>query len=230
MRSIEHKNLSNTKLNPSILQIQVTLRKLERLSSMSAAISILLLCSLFGANALVSQIKLAQGMDPTSMSITWSTDIASSGNSHVIYGTTKTSLTMFAEGNEGKGYTYQSFDIGKVHKSNAGAFFPKYTSPNIHSVRLNNLVPGTKYYYRCGDTYSSDLSSIISFTTLPAVGSLLNAYGVPLTFAVMADTSLTGVVNGTQYVGFMNLTVANIVANPKIGIVFLPGDLGYAGE
>ena len=196
---------------------------------MTASIGVLLLSGLCVANAIVSQIKLAQGIDPTSMSITWSTDIASSGNSHVIYGTSKSSLSMFAEGSEGKAYTYQSFDSGKANKKNLGVFFPKYTSPNIHSVRLNNLVPGTTYYYRCGDTYSSDLSSIISFTTLPAVGSLLNAYGVPLTFAVMADTSLNGVVNGTKYVGFMNLTVANIVANPKIGIVFLPGDLGYAG-
>lgn len=137
---------------------------------------------------------------------------------------------MKAEGSAGKAYTYQSFDIGRVNKKNTGAFLPKYTSPNIHIVRLNNLLPGTTYYYRCGDTVSSDLSNTISFTTLPALGTALNAQGVPLTFAIMADTSTNGVVNNTAYLGFMNFTVANIIANPKIGMVLLPGDLNYAGE
>jgi hypothetical protein len=74
-----------------------------------------------------------------------------------------------------------------------------YTSPLIHSVRLNNLVPGTTYYYQCGDIVANDLSTIISFTTLPAVGSLLDANGKLLTFAVMADTSVDAVINGTTY-------------------------------
>ena len=196
----------------------------------SLLVATLVTCCLCAVSGVVSQIKLAQGMDPTSMSITWSTDRASSVKSNVIYGTSKTSLSMRAEGSDGKAYTYQSFDIGRFNKKNTGAFFPKYTSPNIHTVLLNNLTPGTTYYYRCGDTVSSDLSSIISFTTLPAVGTALNANGVPLTFAIMSDTSTNGVVNNTAYLGFMNLTVANIIANSEIGMVLLPGDLNYAGE
>ena len=175
------------------------------------------------ANA-VFQIKLSQGMDPTSMVVTWSTNGTVSGNSQVVYGTVKTNLKMLAEGGDGKAYTYQSF------AKKTGAYYPKYTSPMIHSVRLNNLAAGTTYYYRCGDTVSADLSGIISFTTLPAVGSTLNANGLPLTFAILADASTNGVVNGTKYTGFMNLTMANILANTAVGMILLPGDLNYGGE
>ena len=197
---------------------------------MSTSLATLLLCALSVATATVFQIKLAQGLDPTSMVVTWSTNGTSSGNSQVIYGTVKTSLTKVAEGSDGKSYTYQSFDAGKYVPANAGSFFPKYTSPLIHSVDLNNLVPGTTYYYRCGDVVSSDLSEIISFTTLPAVGSVLNAKGLPLTFAVLADTSTNGVVNGSLYSGFMNVTSLNILTNTAVGMVLLPGDLSYAGK
>ena len=197
---------------------------------MSTSLATLLLCALSVATATVFQIKLAQGLDPTSMVVTWSTNGTSSGNSQVIYGTVKTSLTMLAQGGDGKSYTFQSFDAGKYVPANAGSFFPKYTSPLIHSVDLNNLVPGTTYYYRCGDVVSSDLSGIISFTTLPAVGSVLNAKGLPLTFAVLADTSTNGVVNGSLYSGFMNVTSLNILTNTAVGMVLLPGDLSYAGK
>ena len=188
-----------------------------------------LACVIAAVSGRVYQIKLAQGSDPTSMSIVWSTNGTSSSNSQVIYGTIKTSLTTTSQGDAGKSYTYQSFDIGKTNIAATGAFFPKYTSPLIHTVRLNNLAPGTTYYYRCGDVASSDLSPIISFTTLPAVGSALDSKGNPMTFAMLADTSTNGVVNGTKYVGFMNMTVANILSNPLIGMVLLAGDLGYAG-
>ena len=198
--------------------------------SMMTSFKVAILLAVSAVANAVFQIKLAQGMDPTSMVVTWSTNGTVSGNSQVIYGTVKTNLKMLAEGGDGKAYTFQSFDSGKANKKNTGAYFPRYTSPMIHSVRLNNLAAGTTYYYRCGDTVSADLSGIISFTTLPAVGSTLNANGLPLTFAILADTSTNGVVNGTKYQGFMNLTVANIIANPAVGMVLLPGDLNYAGK
>ena len=197
---------------------------------MSTSLVVLLLCAISIATGNVYQIKLAQGSDPTSMVVTWSTNGTTSGNSQVIYGTVKTSLKMLAEGGDGKSYTYQSFDAGLYTQVTQGAYYPKYTSPLIHSVRLNNLVPGTTYYYRCGDVVSSDLSRIISFTTQPAVGSVLNEKGLPLTFAVLADTSTNGVVNGTKFKGFMNETTKNIIANTAVGMVLLPGDLSYAGK
>jgi phosphodiesterase/alkaline phosphatase D-like protein len=73
-----------------------------------------------------------------------------------------------------------------------------YKSPIIHKAVLNNLLPGTKYYYQCGDITNNDLSAVISFTTLPAVGSARDADGQLLTFAIMADTSTTGVINGNM--------------------------------
>lgn len=193
----------------------------------TTSLAVLLLCAITVATAKVFQIKLAQGPDPTSMVITWSTNGTISYNSQVMYGTVKTSLKMLAEGGDGKSYTFQSIDSGKKAP---GSYFPKYTSPLIHSVRLNNLVPGTTYYYRCGDTVCSDLSEVISFTTLPAVGSALNAKGLPLTFAVLADTSTNGFVNGSLFTGFMNETSLNIRTNPAVGMVLLPGDLSYAGK
>ena len=196
---------------------------------MSPAIAALLLCSLSVAYGFVYQIKLSQGLDPTSMVVTWSTNNTVSGNSQVIYGTTATSLNLMAEGGDGRSYSFQSFDNNKAHTKTVGAYLPLYTSPLIHTVRLNNLAPGTKYYYKCGDTVSSDLSAMISFTTLPAVGSVIDAKGQPFTFAVMADTSFNGVVNGSTYLGFMNFTVANIMNSPSIGMVLLPGDMSYAG-
>ena len=197
---------------------------------MSAILAVLLLCALSVATSKVFQIKLAQGSDPTSMVVTWSTNGTSPGNSQVMYGTVKTSLKMMAEGGDGKSYTYQSYDAGQYISANAGAYLFKYTSPSIHSVRLNNLVPGTTYYYRCGDVVNSELSGVISFTTLPAVGSALNAKGLPLTLAVMADTSTNGVVNGTRYQGFTNMTSLNIMANNAVGMILLPGDMSYAGK
>ena len=193
----------------------------------TTSLAVLLLCAITVATAKVFQIKLAQGPDPTSMVVTWSTNGTISYNSQVMYGTVKTSLKMLAEGGDGKSYTFQSIDSGKKAP---GSYFPKYTSPLIHSVRLNNLVPGTTYYYRCGDIASSELSGVISFTTLPAVGSALNAKGLPLTFAVLADTSTNGVVNGSIYQGFMNLTSLNIMSNNAVGMILLPGDLSYAGK
>lgn len=190
-------------------------------SIMPSMFASLLLCSLSAVYGTVSQIKLAQGVDPTSMVVTWSTDVGK--NSQVMYGTSQTSLTLIGTGVSGTSYNFQSF-------SKTGLYLSLYTSPLIHSATMSNLAPGTTYYYRCGDTVSGDLSSIISFTTLPALGSSMDAYGRPLTFAILADTSTNGVVAGTTYQGFMNRTVPNIMANPAIGMVLLPGDLNYAGK
>jgi hypothetical protein len=79
---------------------------------MSTSLATLPLCALSVATATVFQIKLAQGLDPTSMVVTWSTNGTSSGSSQVMYGTVMTSLTMVAEGSDGKLYTFQSFDAG----------------------------------------------------------------------------------------------------------------------
>ena len=205
---------------------------------MISSTTFLLLClvgAASGAAAIehVWQIKLAQGPDPTSMNVTWSTDGTVSGNSHVIYGTDSGSLSTMVVGGPGKVYTYQSF------ASKTGVYLAPYTSPFIHTVSLTNLAPGTQYFYQCGDTVSATLSAVISFTTLPALGAALTPAGQPFTIAVMADTSFNGVVgttsyNGvvgsTSYLGFMNLTVANIVATPLVGMTLLPGDMSYAGK
>jgi hypothetical protein len=122
-------------------------------------------------------------------------------------------LNLLASGSPGVAYTYQSFQaknrkavagnatrgIPAIPAIPAGSLLPLYKSPLIHKAVLNNLLPGTQYYYQCGDIINKDLSKVISFTTLPAVGSARDSKGELLTFAIMADTSTTGIINGKIY-------------------------------
>jgi hypothetical protein len=186
-------------------------------------------------SAIISQIKITQGLTPTTMAITWSSGLSNgnvdslfpsitncssfhslayswTGNTQIRYGTSPSSLNLLAQAGPGAAYTYQSFQakarkavaanitfgIKAISAIPAGALLPLYKSPIIHKAVLNNLLPGTKYYYQCGDITNNDLSAVISFTTLPAVGSARDADGQLLTFAIMADTSTTGVINGNM--------------------------------
>ena len=47
---------------------------------------------------------------------------------------------------------------------NGGATALNYTSPNLHTVVLNNLQPGTKYFYQVGD--GTTYSGTYNFTAL----------------------------------------------------------------
>lgn len=112
-----------------------------------------LACVVVDVESTISQIKLAQGLTPTTMTVTWSSTPAST-NTQVKYGTSKNSLSLNALGSPGVSYTYQSF-MAKARKAVAAStgvaavaavpvatLLPFYTSPLIHKAVLNNLMPG----------------------------------------------------------------------------------------
>jgi hypothetical protein len=67
-----------------------------------------------------------------------------------------------------------------------------YQSPQFHYVPLAGLLPGTRYFYQCGDfTLSTpDVSAVTSFITSPAVGSATDNYGNYQIFGVYMDSGV----------------------------------------
>ena len=133
----------------------------------------------------VTQIHMAQGGNPTSMTISWVTplDLSHLAASEVHYGTSPTDLSVTITG-------YSSYYTTNYANQ------PHYTSGQLHHAVLTALLPGTTYYYSCGDfsDQSSPSSSrllltsgIQSFKTLPAVGST-----DIITFGIIGDLGQTG--------------------------------------
>ncbi|CAD5192693.1 unnamed protein product [Musa acuminata subsp. malaccensis] len=89
-----------------------------------------------------------------------------------------------------------------------------YTSGIIHHVLLDDLRPGTKYYYQCGDPSIPAMSAVHVFRTMPASGP--NRY--PKRIAVIGDLGLT--YNSTSTVDHM--------ASNKPDLILLVGDVTYA--
>lgn len=61
-----------------------------------------------------------------------------------------------------------------------------YTSGIIHHVKIDDLEPGTKYYYKCGDSSLNAMSEEHEFETLSVPGP--NNY--PRRIAVIGDLGL----------------------------------------
>ncbi|CAL9202946.1 purple acid phosphatase 15-like [Musa acuminata AAA Group] len=89
-----------------------------------------------------------------------------------------------------------------------------YTSGIIHHVLLDDLRPGTKYYYQCGDPSIPAMSAVHVFRTMPASGP--KRY--PKRIAVIGDLGLT--YNSTSTVDHM--------ASNKPDLILLVGDVTYA--
>jgi len=86
----------------------------------------------------VAQIHLAQGLDCTSMVVSWAT--LNAGATQVKYGLTSNEEDMTLVDGE-QSTTYTIFD---------------YTSPQLHHITLTNLLPKTRYYYIVGDFSASE--------------------------------------------------------------------------
>lgn len=155
-----------------------------------------------------------------------------------MYGTDQTSLAystaattqqvpMYVEGTVDS-YQFQSYDVA------LGLLWPTYNSPVLHYLKLTNLVPGTRYYYVCGDfsgTPGTDFQTVPStFKTLPAVGSAVDTEGNYLVFGIFMDSGvdtfrnpISGLVDSTtlasnngQYIGADNRNViAAVVSNTE---------------
>jgi hypothetical protein len=147
----------------------------------------------------ISQIHIAQGKTPETMTISWVTK--SERGSTVWYGLNNTSLNMIQYGHE----TSYKFDYPKEGV---------YESGTIHHVELTNLKPSTQYFYICGDIESDTQSDIFNFTTTSYVGSLS-----PTTFGVVGDLGQT--IDS-------EMTLYHLSNNKKIQLILHPGDLSYA--
>lgn len=91
-----------------------------------------------------------------------------------------------------------------------------YTSGIIHHVRLDGLEPGTKYYYKCGDSSVPAMSEEHSFETMP----ISNATIYPHRIGVVGDLGLTS--NTTT-------TIDHLIKNGP-SMVLMVGDLCYANQ
>jgi hypothetical protein len=147
----------------------------------------------------ISQVHIAQGKTPESMTISWVTK--SERGSTVWYGLNKTKLNIVQTGYE----TSYKFDY---------PHYGVYESGTIHHVELTNLKPSTQYFYICGDSNSDTQSSVFNFTTTSHVGSFYSA-----TFGVVGDLGQT--TDSEQ-------TIYHLSNNKNIQLILHPGDLSYA--
>lgn len=123
-----------------------------------------------------TQVHLAQGRDPSEMTVSFIT--ASASLPFVQYGLSEKSLTQRSSAEDAvtRLYTFNAYDQKGP-----------YTSPLIHHVRLRGLKPDTQYHYVLRDGLVPLVSPMFSFRTLPAVGTQAG----PVTFAVLADLGVT---------------------------------------
>ncbi|KAF3335791.1 purple acid phosphatase 23 isoform X1 [Carex littledalei] len=162
------------------------------------------------------QIAIAASFSPSSLWISWITGDAKIG-SNVVPLDPSTSRSEVWYGLESGKYTYHKNGTAEVYSQlypYEGLF--NYTSGIIHHVRLDGLVPGKKYYYKCGDSLLNALSKEHTFQTLPAPGP--NSY--PSRVAVVGDLGLTH--NSTS-------TIDHLTHNNPAMILFV-GDLVYADQ
>jgi len=151
-------------------------------------------------NCDISQIHIAQGLTPSSMTISWLTQ--DNCYSHVNYGTKNNLLAKYRFG---KSITYNFTYI-----LNSPNF---YKSSYIHHVLIEELLPSTLYFYRCGDFVNKVKTPILNFTTLPDIGE-----EKPMTFGIIGDLGQT--TNSLS-------TISHIIDN-DIDMILHAGDLSYA--
>jgi hypothetical protein len=166
---------------------------------------LLLAINIFKINAFnceVRQVHIAQGLNSSSMTISWLTK--DNCFSNVAYGKDTNMLNYIVHGSSN---TYEFY----YNKTN----IPKYyKSGYLHHVLITDLEPATKYYYQCGDFYKQNKSEILHFNTLPKTGD-----NKMITFGVLGDIGQT--INSV-------LTVKHLLNEPDVNMILHAGDLSYA--
>jgi len=152
-------------------------------------------------NCNISQIHIAQGLTPESMTISWVT--LDNCYSHVTYGTNYDFMDKYTFG---KSISYDFTYI--LNKPTL------YRSGYIHHVLIDELLPSTTYFYKCGDFVNSVKTNTLNFTTLPEVGEK-----TPITFAIIGDLGQTE--NSLS-------TMNHIMKDKNIQMILHAGDLSYA--
>lgn len=161
------------------------------------------------------QIALALS-SPTSMWLSWVSGDAQIGTNVTALNPSSVASEVWC-GKESGNYTIKQTGVSMVYSQ----LYPfkgllNYTSGIIHHVRLEGLEPGTKYYYRCGDSSIPAMSEEHVFETLPLPGP--NVY--PRRIAVIGDLGLTH--NSST-------TIDHVVQNDP-ALVLMIGDLCYANQ
>lgn len=166
------------------------------------------------------QIALAASSDATALWVSWVTGAARVGSDLTPLDPASVRSEVWY-GNSSNGY-YPRVARGEAEVYSQLYPYPgllNYTSGIVHHVRLRGLRPGTRYFYRCGDSaLAGGLSDERSFVALPAAGSGSGAY--PRRVAVAGDLGLTG--NSTA-------TVDHLARNDP-SLVLLVGDMAYANQ
>lgn len=147
----------------------------------------------------IDQIHMAQGKTPSSMIISWHTDM--NDESVVRFGTNYHDLSGSAFG-DASTYTYNYYSGNQ------------YVSGYFHHVELSNLEPDTLYFYQVGDFERGSVSQVHKFKTLHKVGDMR-----PMSLAVVGDLGQT---SDSQS------TLNHIAVNPKLDMIVHVGDLSYA--
>ncbi|CAO2831929.1 unnamed protein product [Amaranthus hypochondriacus] len=161
------------------------------------------------------QISLALS-SPSSMWVSWVT-----GNAQI--GTNVTELDPSSVGSEvwygeiSGIYTSKKNGVSMIYSQ----VYPfdgllNYTSGIIHHVKLEGLEPGTRYYYKCGDSSIPAISKEYTFETLPFPEP--NNY--PQRIAVIGDLGLTH--NSTT-------TIDHVTQNDP-SLILMVGDMTYANQ
>jgi hypothetical protein len=150
----------------------------------------------------VKQIHIAQGINSSSMTISWVTE--ENCFSHVAYGKNNKSLENIVHGSS---ISYEFY----YNKMNTPSY---YKSGYIHHVLLTELEPLTLYYYQCGDFNIQTHSKMLYFNTLPKTGD-----NKLLTFGVLGD------IGQTIHSVF---TINHLLQEQNMSMILHAGDLSYA--
>lgn len=147
----------------------------------------------------VTQIHIAQGTNPTAMTISWVTKADAA--TEVQFGELKDLLDRKVDGfSSSYKFDYPNYGV--------------YESGTLHHAYITNLAPDTIYYYKCGDFSTGQTSGTQFFRTLPRVGDTR-----PFTFGVVGDLGQT---NDSM------TTLSHMVSNKDIAMILHAGDLSYA--
>ncbi|CAH9071911.1 unnamed protein product [Cuscuta europaea] len=161
------------------------------------------------------QVALALST-PTSMWVSWVTGESQFGLNVTPLDPTKVRSEVFYGKSSGV-YTKTNTGVSMVYSQ----LYPfeglwNYTSGIIHHVKIDDLEPETKYYYKCGDSVLGSMSEEFVFETLP----LPAPHKYPRRIAVVGDLGLTS--NSTT-------TIDHLITNDP-SMVLMVGDMTYANQ
>ncbi|GAB2221479.1 hypothetical protein Droror1_Dr00012660 [Drosera rotundifolia] len=161
------------------------------------------------------QIALAVA-SPRSMWVSWVTGDAKVGSNVTALDPSTVASEVWC-GKRSGNYTIKAKGVSVAYSQ----LYPfegllNYTSGIIHHVKVEGLEPGTKYYYKCGDSSIQVMSEELFFETVP----LPSRDVYPRRVGVLGDLGLTG---------NTSTTIRHLIQNDP-SVVLMVGDLSYANQ